>query len=72
VSEAILKEVVEKVRNWGKWGPEDELGTLNYITPGKLRKPPNSSPVGRCLRWGFRSNATARRVARASALTPFI
>jgi hypothetical protein len=23
VSEAILKEMVEKVRNWGKWGPED-------------------------------------------------
>src|SRR5687767_2389335 len=36
VSEAILKEVVEKVRNWGKWGPEDELGTLNYITPRKI------------------------------------
>jgi kynurenine formamidase len=36
VSEAILKEMVEKVRNWGKWGPEDELGTLNYITPQKI------------------------------------
>ncbi|MEE8399890.1 MAG: hypothetical protein V3S89_12850, partial [Desulfobacterales bacterium] len=19
--------------NWGKWGPNDEIGTLNYITP---------------------------------------
>jgi hypothetical protein len=25
-----------KVRNWGKWGPEDEPGTLNYITPDKI------------------------------------
>jgi hypothetical protein len=20
--------------NWGKWGDEDELGSLNYLTPG--------------------------------------
>jgi kynurenine formamidase len=36
VSEVILKDMVEKVRNWGKWGPDDELGTLNYITPQKI------------------------------------
>jgi hypothetical protein len=23
----------EKLSNWGKWGENDELGTLNYITP---------------------------------------
>ena len=22
--------------NWGKWGPDDELGTLNYITPDHI------------------------------------
>lgn len=22
-----------KVSNWGKWGPEDQAGTLNYLTP---------------------------------------
>lgn len=21
--------------NWGRWGPDDELGTLNYVTPAK-------------------------------------
>jgi kynurenine formamidase len=24
-----------KVRNWGRWGADDELGTLNLITPAK-------------------------------------
>ena len=24
------------LRNWGKWGPDDELGTLNYITPADI------------------------------------
>ncbi len=30
-------EIFEKVKNWGRWGPDDELGTLNYITPGSVR-----------------------------------
>lgn len=27
------RAVAERVRNWGRWGPDDQLGTLNYITP---------------------------------------
>jgi hypothetical protein len=30
------REVADRVRNWGKWGASDELGTLNYITPQKM------------------------------------
>jgi kynurenine formamidase len=30
-----LERLAAKVRNWGRWGAEDELGTLNYITPEK-------------------------------------
>src|SRR5262249_34746909 len=26
-----VKELAARVRNWGRWGPEDELGTLNLI-----------------------------------------
>jgi kynurenine formamidase len=25
-----LRDAAEKFKNWGKWGPSDELGTLNY------------------------------------------
>jgi kynurenine formamidase len=25
-----LRDAAEKFKNWGKWGPEDEIGTLNY------------------------------------------
>src|ERR1043166_34424 len=28
-----LREAAEKYKNWGKWGPDDEIGTLNYATP---------------------------------------
>ncbi|MGI5219938.1 cyclase family protein [Nocardia sp. CA-290969] len=26
----------DTVRNWGRWGADDELGTLNFITPQKV------------------------------------
>ena len=29
-------EIFEAVKNWGRWGPDDELGTLNYITPASV------------------------------------
>ena len=32
----IWREVAERVRNWGKWGDSDQVGTLNYITPEKV------------------------------------
>lgn len=29
----IVHEACRKYRNWGKWGANDDLGTLNYVTP---------------------------------------
>jgi kynurenine formamidase len=36
--EALALEIAtlgEQVRNWGRWGTDDEIGTLNFITPAK-------------------------------------
>ena len=34
-SEAEVLAYMESLSNWGRWGPDDELGTLNLITPQK-------------------------------------
>ncbi|MGE0680978.1 MAG: cyclase family protein [Candidatus Binatia bacterium] len=31
-----VKALGQKYKNWGKWGTNDQLGTLNYITPEKV------------------------------------
>ena len=36
MSEATLRKLALEVRNWGRWGAQDEIGTLNYITPDKI------------------------------------
>lgn len=37
VSIAEFDAVFESVKNWGRWGEDDQLGTLNYITPDTVR-----------------------------------
>lgn len=32
-----VRQVGKDLSNWGKWGPDDQRGTLNYITPEKLK-----------------------------------
>ncbi len=32
----IVRETGARYRNWGKWGADDERGTLNYITPAAV------------------------------------
>ena len=31
-----FRRVADDVRNWGRWGDDDELGTLNFITADKV------------------------------------
>src|SRR5688500_8774263 len=36
-----LETVIEegrRLRNWGRWGAEDQIGTLNLITPAKIKE----------------------------------
>lgn len=32
-----MVEMAERYRTWGQWGPDDERGSTNYITPDKVR-----------------------------------
>lgn len=31
-----FRAIGQRLRNWGKWGPDDEKGTTNFITPERL------------------------------------
>lgn len=34
--ESELEDLFQAVSNWGRWGEDDELGTLNHITPAQV------------------------------------
>jgi kynurenine formamidase len=37
ITVAEFDALYESVKNWGRWGPTDQMGTLNYITPATVR-----------------------------------
>ena len=46
VTLAEFDEIFGAVKNWGRWGDDDELGTLNYVTPDTVRAAAGAGPVG--------------------------
>lgn len=33
---ATVREIGARVSNWGRWGPDDQIGTLNHIRPADI------------------------------------
>jgi kynurenine formamidase len=48
-----LDGLFEEVKNWGRWGLEDEKGTLNLITPELARRSAELVRTGRVVSTGF-------------------
>ncbi len=42
-----VKAIADQVRTWGKWGADDQLGTLNYLTPEAIKRGADSVVSGR-------------------------
>ena len=53
MSEEILRKIALSVRNWGKWGPDDEIGTLNYITPERVAAACRLATAGKVFALGI-------------------
>src|SRR5579872_5768128 len=45
--------IAGRVRNWGRWGPEDELGTLNFVTDDVRRRAASCVQTGRAFALGL-------------------
>jgi kynurenine formamidase len=59
VSLKEFDQIFESVKNWGKWGPDDQLGTLNYITPDKVRRAASLVKSGRHVSMAIPINKVA-------------
>jgi kynurenine formamidase len=59
VTKQQFDAVFEAVRNWGRWGPDDELGTLNYITPEMVRAAAGLVRSGRQVSMSIPMNTVA-------------
>ncbi|SPM42766.1 Kynurenine formamidase [Mycobacterium numidiamassiliense] len=46
---ALLENYIERCSNWGRWGPDDQLGTVNLITSDTVREAAALVKVGRMI-----------------------
>jgi len=56
---AQFDALFESLKNWGVWGPRDEKGTLNYITPEKIRAAAALVKTGRSVTMEIPVNTVA-------------
>lgn len=56
-SDAEWRKMADRVRNWGRWGADDELGTLNHITPDAVRHAATLARKGNVISLGVPFNA---------------
>jgi kynurenine formamidase len=59
VSVDEFEQLFESVKNWGRWGDDDQLGTLNYVTPEKVREAAGLVRSGRRVSMAIPINKTA-------------
>lgn len=48
---AAIYEAAEKLSNWGRWGNDDQIGTLNLVTEGHVREADGLIKKARLSRW---------------------
>src|SRR6478735_9827188 len=46
---AVLEDYIQRCSNWGRWGPDDQLGTVNLITADKIREAATLVKVGKTI-----------------------
>lgn len=56
---AEFDAIYESVKNWGRWGPDDERGTMNYVTPAKIAAAAALVRSGRTVSMAIPINKTA-------------
>jgi kynurenine formamidase len=50
---ANFDHLAERLRNWGRWGPEDQRGTLNHIGPETLKAAAETVQSGKLFNLGL-------------------
>lgn len=51
LGEAEVMGWTESFKNWGRWGAEDELGTVNFVTAEKRRRAAALVTEGISISW---------------------
>ena len=53
VGKTAIAEATQKLKNWGRWGKDDQVGTLNHVTPQDIVKAASLIRTGKVFALGI-------------------
>src|ERR1700684_2768723 len=53
VRKTAIAEATEKLKSWGRWGKDDQIGTLNHVTPEDIVKAASLIRTGKVFALGI-------------------
>jgi kynurenine formamidase len=65
-----IRQIAERVSNWGRWGAEDERGTLNLITAEKVRQAAACVKRGKVFSLGLPFGAEGPQIGQGGRVNP--
>jgi kynurenine formamidase len=65
-----VRALARKVSNWGRWGAEDERGTINFITAEVVRRAAACVRRGQVFSLGLRFGADGPQIGQGGRVNP--
>ncbi len=65
-----IHALARKVSNWGRWGAEDERGTVNFITPDVVRRAAACVKRGQVFSLGLAFDANGPQIGQGGRVNP--
>jgi kynurenine formamidase len=65
-----FRTVGRELSNWGRWGPDDELGTLNLVTPERVAAAAALARTGRVFDLGYTLGSGGPQIGLGGRINP--
>jgi len=65
-----LRDLARRVSNWGRWGADDERGTINFITPEVVRRAATCVRRGTVFSLGLPFGAAGPQIGQGGRVNP--
>lgn len=65
-----FKEVGSRISNWGRWGSNDEKGTLNFVTPATVLAAAKCIRTGRCFELSIPLSSDGPNTGQGNRVNP--
>ncbi len=66
----LVRALAPKVSNWGRWGKDDERGTINFITPEVVRRAASCVRRGQVFSLGLKFGADGPQIGQGGRVNP--